>query len=160
MKKRNKKHRPGPVSAVSGLFAIQKKHDDAAMQKPMTEEDIGDLAIAFRLAFAAMLNGGADEQQWSTCVVSLNIAMVLAEQGIGEEYIRQFNDALEGAFRARIRANHGSGWGFDGPAQQAIKLAFEAHEAQLQCSTKREIRDALLEVYRRVDSGDVFKGSA
>src|SRR5271165_6989274 len=154
---KNKPHRPRTVSAVGGLFAIQKKHDDAALRQPMTDDQITDLSLAYRLAFTAMTNGAADEQQWSTCVTSLNIALVLAERGTGDEYMQQFNEALEGAFRARMRANRTGLWGFDGPAQQAIKWAFEAHEAQLECCTKQEIRDALLEVRRRVDTGDVFK---
>jgi hypothetical protein len=148
------------VSAVGGLFAIQQRHDDAALAQPMTDTQIGDLALAFRLAFQAMIGGAADEQHWSTCVCSLNIAVVLSEGGIGAECIPQFNDALEGAFRARLRANRQQAWGFDGAAIQCIKAAFALHEQQIAVATKSELREALIEVHRRIDEGNVFQEAA
>ena len=156
-KKPRKAHRPRPVSAVGGLFAIQKKLDDAALAEPMTDDQIGDLALAFRLAFEAMIGGAADEQQWSTCVCSLNIAMVLAERGIGPECIPQIKQAMEGAFRARLRAKRLQSWGFDGAAIQAIKTAFELHERQIEKATKGELREAIFEVRARIDEGNVFQ---
>ncbi|MBV8666713.1 MAG: hypothetical protein JO269_09535 [Burkholderiaceae bacterium] len=158
--RKHKKYRPRAVSAVGGLFAIQAKHDAASDALPMTDDQIADLSIAFRLAFQAMLTGAADEQQWSTCVASLNIAMVLAERGIGPEYLPQFTAALDGAFRARIRATRTGKWGFDGDAIQAIKEAFSAHELQIEHATKQEIREALIEVRLRVDAGQVYQEAA
>lgn len=159
MKKRNKAYRPRIISHVGGLFAIQKKHDDEALQEPMTDDQISDLALAFRLAFANMLNGHADEQNWSTIVCSLNIGLIMAEKGIGQEYEPQFNIALEGAFRAKIRGDRTGAWGFDGPAIQAIKEAFSIHEAQIELATKAQILDAMHEVHRRIDEGNIFEES-
>lgn len=158
--KRSKAYRPRPVSATGGLFAIQKALDDTAQHKSLDDDQLADLSIAFRIAFQNMLTGGADEQQWSICVCSLNIALILAESGIGAEFEGVINKALEGAFRTKIRAGRTGSWVLDGDAQQAIKAAFEVHEAQLLIATRAELKGAIFEVRRRIDSGDVFKEAA
>lgn len=159
-KPRNKSYKPRPVSKVGGLFAIRAAHETAELKRPMSDEQITDLEVAYRLAFHDMLNGRATEENWCVCVCSLNIALVLAERGLGEEFIPRINEALEGAFRAKIRAARTGKWGFDGDAIQAIKDAYEVHEEQIKFTTKQEIRDALHEVHRRADEGNVFREAA
>jgi hypothetical protein len=107
-----------------------------------------------------MTHGHATEENWCICVCSLNIALVLAEFGFGEECIPLLNDALEGAFRAKMRAGRNARWGFDGPAIQAITDAYEIHEQQLQYATKEQVRAALAEVHRRAAEGNVFREAA
>jgi hypothetical protein len=159
-KPRNKAYRPRPISMIGGIDIIAKRHDVTELMQPMSDGQITDLAVAFRLAFQQMLNGGASEENWCVCVCSLNIAMVLAERGIGEQYIGEINQSLEGAFRAKVRAGRTGAWGFDGDAIQAIKLAYEIHEEQLKLAAKHEIVGALREVHRRADAGNVFKEAA
>lgn len=159
-KKRNKTYKPRHVSPVGGLFAFGKQYAAAEDRAPMTDDQVSDIVLSYRIAFEAMLTGGASEEHWSSCACSLNIAIVLAERGLGEEHIPAFNDALEGAFRARIRAGRTGAWGFDGDAIQAIKTAFLIHDEQLQLATKQEIREALREVHRRVDAGNVYREAA
>lgn len=148
-------HRPHPVSTVAEvttaltLYALDPR-------RPMSDEQIQELSVAFRLAFVQMLSGLASEEHWASCVCSLNIALVLAEWGLGEECIPEINQALEGAFRARVRARRTGKWGFDGPAIQAIKAAFDIHEQQLLYASKDQIRDSLQEVHKRADEGNVF----
>lgn len=158
--KRSKAYRPRPVSQVGGLFAIGGQHVAAEDRRPMSNDQITDLEVAYRLAFHDMINGRATEENWCVCVCSLNIALVLAERGLGEEYIPALNTALEDAFRAKIRAGRTGKWGFDGDAIQAIKDAFAVHEEQIKLAMKQEIRDALHEVYRRADEGNVFREAA
>lgn len=159
-KKRNKKYRPRPVSLIGGIGAIAAQHDAAFMRQPMSDGQLTDLSLAFRLAFADMLAGRATEENWSMIACSLNIAVVLAERGYGEDCIPQINEALEGAFRAKLRAGRTGHWGFDGPAIQTIKNALEVHEAQLAAATKQELREVLLEVHRRIDEKNVFSEAA
>lgn len=159
-KRRDKRYMPRPVSAIGGLFAIDAAHEAARLRKPMSGDQITDLGIAYQMAFKLMTNGHADEQQWSTCVCSLNIAQVLAESGIGEEGTFVIKEALDGAFRARVRASRTGKWGFDGPAMISIQYAFELHEQQLKMATKEEIRDAMREVHRRIDEGTVYQEAA
>ena len=143
--------------AISRVYAEQRQSDAVAVTQPLDDEQVRDLSLAFRLAFAAMIGGAADELQWSTCVCSLDIALILAENGIGKEHIPAINEALEGAFRAKVRHSKIGVWGFDGAAIQAIKDAYIIHEAQIEMATKEEMRDAIYEVRRRIDAGNVFK---
>ena len=150
MKKlRNKAYRPKPVSKTSWHEAFTKR-------QTLDDDQQTDLSVAYRLAFQQMVSGHADEENWCVVVLSLNIALVLAEWGIGEEYIDRINGALEGAFRAKIRAGRTGKWGFDGEAIQAIKDVFEIHEEQLKLASKHEITSSLQEVHRRADAGHVF----
>jgi hypothetical protein len=159
-KTRNKVYRAKPVSQFGGLFIIANHHDKIEAAQPMSDEQIGDLAIAYRLAYQAMVSGHATEDNWCVVVCSLNISMVLAERGIGEQYIEKINESLEGAFRAKMRAGRSGKWGFDGDAMQSIKHAFDIHEEQLKLASKQEIRDSLAEVHRRADEGNVFMEAA
>ena len=143
--------------AISRAYTDQRNADAVAVKHPLNDEQIRDLSLAFRLAFSAMIGGSADELQWSTCVCSLDIALILAENGIGKGHIPAINEALEGAFRAKIRHSKIGVWGFDGAAIQAIKDAYIIHEAQIEMATKEEMRDAIHEVRRRIDAGNVFK---
>lgn len=160
-KKRTKRYRPKPVSQIGGMGAIAAHMEAAEMFDPMSGDQTTDLGVAYRMAFEQMLTGDACEEHWSTVVCSLNIAMVLAERGLGDEYLPRINDALEGAFRAKLRASRTGGtWRFDGEAIQAIKFAFEVHEEQLRLAAKHEVIGALHEVRRRVDIGHVIEAVA
>jgi hypothetical protein len=104
-----------------------------------------------------MRSGRGDEQQWGTVVFTLNMAMLLAEAGYGPEYEPLLARALEGAFRARLRADQSGKWGFDGPALTAIAEALEVHEAQLEAATQADILAARDEMKRRINAGIVFR---
>lgn len=151
--------RPRPASTISEIIAVFARYE-LDPRRPMSDDQITDLAVSFRLAFVQMLNGYANEENWGCCVCSLNIALVLAEWGYGEDYIPHFNGALEGAFRAKLRAGRTGKWGFDGPAIQSIKEAFAIHEEQLKVAPKQQIRDALQEVHQRMNEGNVFMEEA
>jgi hypothetical protein len=129
-------------------------------KRPMSEEQIGDLGLAYRLAFEDMIKGRGTEEIWSVCVCSLNIAVVLAEWGIGNEYIPKINAALEGAFRAKIRAQRTGKWGLDGLAIMDIREAYAIHDRQIELASKEEIINSLKEVHRRIDEGEVFTEAA
>lgn len=160
MKKRTKKYRPRHASIIGGLGVIDRKQQIAVLHQKLGPVQMTDLSLAFRLAFQNMIGGCANEEQWSTCVGSLNIAMVLAERGFGLEHEPLLVKALDGAFRARLRAERGKGWGFDGEVIQAIKEAYDVHEAQMDLATRADIIDAIAEVHRRMDEGIVYQEAA
>lgn len=163
-KKPRKKRTLRPVSPVGGIAAIFRRHDAAELLQPMSDEQITDPSVAFRMAFAQMLGGHASEQNWCVCgcvcVCSLDIALILCEYGIGEQYLPEINRALEGAFRAKLRAGRTGRWGFDGEAIQAIKTAFEIREEQIKIASKQQLREAIREVHRRDAAGNVFQEAA
>lgn len=152
-------HRPIPVSLVVEMWTASVMYE-MHPHMPLAQDKQTDLAVGFRLAFMSMLNGYASEENWAVCVCSLNIALVLAEWGYGEDYIPQLNAALEGAFRSKVRAGRTGKWGFDGPAITAIEFAFEVHEEQIKAVPQHIVPKALAEVHKRADEGNVFMEAA
>lgn len=159
-KPRSKTYKRRPISTVGGLFAIGGVHIRAEERRPIRDDQVTDLSLAYRLALEAMTRGDSNEQDWSTVVCSLNIGLILCERGIGAEFEQKFIAALDGAFRARLRAGRTSAWRFDGEALLAIREAFAIHDEQIKVTAKEEMRLALLEVHRRIDEGHVYQAAA
>lgn len=148
-----------PASTVWQVIDALDRYDDDP-RRPLTDEQLNALGVNYRIALSHMLNGQGSKENWGVCVCSLNIAVVLADNGIGEEYLPIFIKALEGAYRAELRAGRTGKWGFDGPAITDIKDAFEIHDAQLKVTTKYQCRDAIQEVHRRQAEGIAYKEAA
>lgn len=148
-----------PVSTVSYVLGVLVAYD-ADIRRPMTDEQIDALILGYRASLQAMLLGYGTEEHWATCVCSLNIAMILAEWDYGFEYLSDIITALDGVFRAKLRAQRTGKWGFDGPSMQAIKHAFDVHEEQLLHTSKEVNRDAIAEVHRRRHAGNVYMEAA
>jgi hypothetical protein len=157
---KRKAYRLKPVNPHAAFVLITKKHDQVGMLLPLASDQVTDLGLAYRLAFDAMCTGRASEENWSTVVCSLNVGQILCENGIGNEYDAWLVKALDGAFRSKLRAALGNGWGYDDRAMSHIKAALEVHDEQIQCATKEEMRDALMEVRRRIDDGNVYGEAA
>lgn len=151
--------RTRPVSAVSEVLAVLALYD-ADVHRPMIEDQRISLDIAYRMALTEMLTGAGSMDAWEVCVCSLNIAMVLCEWGYGREYLPDVITALQGAYRAKVRADRTGKWGFDGPAIQAIKNALDIHEAQLLYATKEVTSEAMREVRRRKSEGNSYQEAA
>jgi len=93
-------------------------------------------------------------------VCSLNVALALSERGIGAEYQPYMIKALDGAFRAKVRAAGGKAWRYDGEAISAIREALEIHDEQIKLATREQLRNALREVHRRTADGNVYEAAA
>lgn len=160
MKNPRKRYRPKPISTIGGIGAIDRRHKIESMRIPIDGEQLTDLGVAYRMAYQQMTDGHATEENWCTVVTSLNIALVLAERCFDGQYAAEINKALEGAFRARVRALKCGSWGLDGQAMQDIKKVFDIHEAQMEMVTKLEIIGALDEVKKRIVTGNVYREAA
>ena len=151
---RNKKYRPKPKNDTGGLAVLMSRYQQ---HTPMMPDQITDLSIAYRLSFDCMTSGRGFESHWCNCVTALNIGLVLCENGFGQEHEQTFAAALDGAFRARVRAKEKQVWGFDGDAMNAIKKAFAVHEVQLECVTQAELIEAMRVVRKRIEDGNVYR---
>ncbi len=157
---RRKRYRPRMTSPVAGLGTLLTASARIEDAHPISDDQVTDLAAAYWLALDAMVRGTSGEEEWSVVTCALNIALVLAEQGIGVEYERDFVAALDGAFRAKIRADEKGSWRFDGDALQAIRAALALHDQQIVAATKAQLRAAMTEVRRRIDDGCVYQAVA
>lgn len=130
-----------------------------AKRTPLADDQSRDLAIAFRIALQAMLCGHGTEQAWSTLACALNVALIMSESNDSAvtDTIKAAQDAL---MRSRERAQRTGKWAFDGEGSVVIKKAFELHEKQLEgACTRGQITQALREVHRRIEIGEVMVGS-
>ncbi len=141
------------------MAAMVKAMLRAEDSQPLTDVQLTDLAAAYWLALDAMVRGDSGEEEWSVVTCALNIALVLAEQRVGAEHEPQFIAALDGAFRAKVRAAHKGAWRFDGEALQAIRSALHLHDQQVAAVTRAQLRSAMTEVHRRIQSGLVYEVS-
>lgn len=156
-KKRTKKYHAKPISLIGGLSRFAAAHARYEDNQPISADQNGDIALNYWLSFQELTKGSASESAWSAVVCSLNVGMVLCEFGIGSEYIENFNLALEGAFRAKIRSEKSGNFRLNGDGISRITLALQIHEEQMRIANKSEITKALNTVQERIDAGNVFK---
>jgi hypothetical protein len=154
---RRKAYRPRPVSGIGGITAIAKRHDVQALQVPMNLDQAVGIECSYRLAFEQLTHGQPTEENWAMVTFSLNMAIVMADQGLGQEYTGKIAAALEGASRARMRGVKTGRYGLDGPAITAILEAFAVHDEQIRIATKAEVKAAINEMHRRMDAGICYR---
>ena len=123
---------------------------------PLADDQTRDLGLAYHLALQALLNGNGTEQTWSTLACSINIALLLSECGIEAAAIPTIKIAQEALLRVRDRAQRTGKWAFDGEGIRVILAAVNIHDEQVGIATRKQITDALHEVHRRIDIGEVF----
>lgn len=155
-KPRHKKYVPRPALSGGGLHAIAACHARYESATPLRDDQLTDLGSAYWLSFHGLTNGDATEEQWSCVVCSLNIAMALAEAGIGAECEQDVVIAMDGAFRAKIRSERTGNFRLDGDAVRDITAALHMHDEQMKLAHRREIEGALLTVQQRVKAGHVY----
>jgi hypothetical protein len=156
--KRVSPYRQRDINPLGGLVVIDKLFEQADNQAPLAAEQATDISIGSWVAFTNMVTGSApDVDDWAMVASSLNIALMLAEDGYGIEHQEQFIRAQEGISRAWLRGSHTHLWRFDGPAINDIRDALEIHDQQCALVSKGDIRKAMLEVKARIDSGNVYQ---
>lgn len=126
---------------------------------PIADDQTRDLGNAYRIALQTLLDGRGTEQTWSTVACALNIALLLSEKGINAEAEPIITLAQEAMLQVRAQANASGEWRINLAfhKKQAILAAINAHDEQCAVATKQQIQDALREVHRRVEAGEVFR---
>lgn len=123
---------------------------------PLEDGQLRDLGIAYRASLQAMLDGKGSEQAWNTLTCSLNIALILCERGIGEEFIHTIKHAQNCLIDCRKRAERFNNWSFTADEARTILRAFAIHDEQIALATKKEIVFSLGEVRRRIEQNEVL----
>jgi hypothetical protein len=154
--KRNKKYRPRPVATAGGLGVIANCYARGEEHIPLRDEQLTDLGVAYWLSMENLRTGAATEEAWSCVVSALNIAMALCEDGIGIEFEGDFNRALAGAWRAKVRSAKSGNFRLDGPAIIEITAALHLHDQQLKLATRAQVTKALNLVHDRIEEGNVY----
>jgi hypothetical protein len=114
-------------------------------------EHLRELQIKNHLAMAEMAQGRGTREQWNQIVGAINMANILCEQGIGDEFREKTIDARNAMLAVGKRAvKNGDRFVFTGAELQAINEALDCHDAQLENSRAIDVDRAAMEVERRV----------
>ncbi len=138
------------IDPTAGLHAITMLHRLDTTQQT-------DLGVALRVSLEAIRTGRATEQEFHTLAACINVSLVLCERGVAADYMPAVKLAQAGLLRLFKRGNSAGRWVFDGPGMHDVMHGIDLHEAQLATVTRKEAADAMREVIRRIDRGDVFQ---
>ena len=115
-----------------------------------------DLGTDYWSAFASMKTLHAAEDHFHKLAGAANVAMVLAEQGVMPTALEDFKaaqDALIGVWR---RAEKTGRLGFVASEMATIKESLLLHDLQLKAATQEQALNAVKEVIRRKENGDLI----
>jgi hypothetical protein len=141
-----------PTRFISRIAVNAEKRRDA---NPLTSDQQRDLGLAYHIAFENMLKRGSEED-WYILAGTLNVALVLAEKGYGEEFIPEVKAAMEALMATKYRADSTKRWAFDGQGIQAMRRALELHDQQCALATRAEIKVVLKTIIGRANDGFMY----
>lgn len=142
-KPRNKKYRPRDVVA-NPLTAIFGGMGSAHAQHLQT------LHLKNHAAFAALVQGRGTRDDWDRLVGAVNMANVMCEQGIGNEFREQTIAARNALCEIGKRYMRIGKFVFTGPELATMNEAMTCHEAQLENVRAIDVDRAADEVLRRI----------
>ncbi|WP_175952844.1 hypothetical protein [Burkholderia sp. BCC0405] len=122
---------------------------------PLKDGQQRDLALCYHISFENMLKRG-NEEDWYVLASAMNVALVLAEQGYGEEFIPEIKRAMESLMAVKYRADRTSQWAFDGAGIQHMRIAIELHDQQCALANRGEIKKALKTIVKRANEGHMY----
>lgn len=153
MAKSKKPRRPyDPSRWLNRAITANEQRMDA---KSLTVDRQTDIALGHHLSFEALMRCPTSEA-WYDLSGNLNMALVLCEQGFGEEYIDDIKGAMVGMMRAMRRAETTGSYALDAEAIRPLKIALQIHDQQLAVAERSELRKAAQTIVGRVNSGDVY----
>lgn len=126
-------------------------------QQLLSATQVLDITLHARIAFQAMRNGQACEENWVTVACAMNMACVFCEIGIGLGYHNDMQAALDACRRVKLRAARTGSWSFDGDGMQAVALALELHDEQISIATCKEIRFAIDSTHKQALANEMYK---
>lgn len=147
MRKRSK-YRPYRTDRSAWAHAV-------GMQQ-LTNDQLTDLGMAVHISIERMRIGQGIELDWHTLAAAVNVSLILCERGVGAQYLDDIKTAADALVEIHERKRRTGKWAFHGAGYIALARAVEIHEAQLAAITRDSAREAMLEVRRRVDRGEVL----
>lgn len=129
------------------------------MDAPMTHSAKLSIGMHTRTALTRLMRGQAIHEDLAALALAANIAMLLAERGLGEELLPEIIEAQQvTAILMRQMDAYGKPRP-TGPMLTSIRKMLEISEAQLDSPdcTQASVEAATLEFNRRVASGAIFE---
>ncbi|VVE29455.1 hypothetical protein PEP31012_03591 [Pandoraea eparura] len=124
---------------------------------PLDQSQTTDIGLTYHLSLDAIKGGYATEEIWSNLACSVNIALILAEQGTEEARIEDIKRAQDALMRAKARSERFGTWGLDGDGIRDLQMALTVHDSQMKTAPKAQVRVAINEMHRRMAAGDFLE---
>ena len=123
---------------------------------PFTEAEQAQLNLPVRVAFQSFIDRTASDADFHTLACAVNVAMVCAEKidPLVEQTCTAARDAL---MRVHTRQLQCGQWGLDGPAFAELEQAICVYEQLTGLLTGGQLKDAMSEVIRRMQAGEVLE---
>jgi hypothetical protein len=136
-----------------------KRIDPAAWitkRTPLASDQQIDIGNAYHLSLQAILRGHGNAQAWATLACSLNIALMLCEQGFSAGHIGDIKHAQTAMLTCRTRAEIHNKYGFTGDEARLVMAACTIHDEQISRAGKGQVSEALRILHERIEQGEVF----
>jgi hypothetical protein len=148
--KPKKKYRPRPIIAdpIRYVTAAVRPAPEAAQLKTK---------IGIHMAMAKITKGEGDKDDWQEVANALNLSLILAEMGYGQEYVQTvvMGQAAMTLLRDRFKATGKAI--LRGEEMRAINEALEVHDGQIELATVKDIERAVYAVERELARGNFVK---
>lgn len=118
------------------------------------------IGAAYHTNLQAILNGGGTDQIWATLACSLNIAMMLCEQGFNAGQLDTIKQAQQAMLSCKARAAKHGRYGFTGDEARLVMEACTIHDDQIAAATKSQVSAALRDLHQRIEAGEVLEVAA
>jgi hypothetical protein len=123
---------------------------------PLAQDQQRDLGIAYHASLQAILRGHGNAQAWATLACSLNIALMLCEQGFSAGHIDDIKHAQTAMITCRTRAEIHNKYGFTGDEARLVMAACNIHDEQISMASKGQVSAALCLLHERIEQGEVY----
>lgn len=150
----------GQIERTANVLGLISRVAARQSQDPLCAQQRRDLAVGHHGALRAVQMGTATEQEVCDLVNAANIALVLAEAGLGQEWVDTITSGQAAlATIAERQQRHPGRWVATGPELQALVAMVELHDSQLESDdcTEGLVMGAVDEVRRRVMHGNVVQ---
>lgn len=144
-----KRHRVDPTGGLRSISAL----------RPFDQSELLQLSLPPRVAFESLKTGRGSQGDFDTLAVVVNVSMVRCES-IGSEGVELCKEAQDALMVIAARHEATKRWGMDYQALQTIPAVIDLHEQLLELSTPRQMMDAMREVMKRMQAGEVIELAA
>jgi hypothetical protein len=144
MKKKSKyKPRPVMVDAVSWVLAGM---------KPVSS--VGDAIVVLKAknhsALTEVVQGRGNRDQIDVLIHALNVCEAFARHGKGKDWMPEITEAQDALYDMAKRGVENERFIFRGPEMQAVNLAMDVHDVQLEQSTVQELEKMTAYVTKQI----------
>ena len=146
-------------SAMRRAADQQRTARATASTERLARDQVRDLAIGYHGALEAVRTGRGTQADTSTLAIASNVALMLCEQGLGEDWIDKVREAQDACVTLEHRRQRIGRVVASGTELQRLTALLDLHDAQLESDdcTEGPVMRALREIERRVRGGDVVR---